>query len=473
MDSATEDNSPVNSMTTSIDWKRLNAFGPYSMGVWRNSAGVKVGNQESMDGRAEVMLETLRSQLLSHYSFEQLSKMTIVDIGCHDGWLLHNLSDLPFKEMVGVEPRQKNILKGTIVRDELGLTNNIEFVVGDVATLGNRTFDIVVSTGVLYHVESIPAFLRALKGICTDFLFIESRTINSGLVNGEVVKQSELVDLPYKFDQHSVGMSMHKFESSYSDGSARDDTVVSLPTPEAILMYLQSLDFQEIAVVLGPEAFRSAIKRKDRPLDGVCITARILASDTSTSSDGFRQLGMESARRFEAIYEHVALPEDVVRLVLAVAVGDESLVSPLRGSLEVWLQPGSFHDSKLESMIVSSLGLDANQSVIFSDLKYGPLDKAELELAKLDFFEGNYQSARDRLDELVRRPNADWRSTYRGYFFLSLIGQQTSDSDLSEDALAALLTCNPQHPSLLDGSLADALSGGGVADTTPVTRQQV
>ena len=40
--------------------------------------------------------------------------MSIADIGCYDGWILHELSDLPFKRMVGIEPRQKNIDKGNI-----------------------------------------------------------------------------------------------------------------------------------------------------------------------------------------------------------------------------------------------------------------------------------------------------------------------------------------------------------------------
>jgi hypothetical protein len=94
---------------SSINWKKLNSYGPYSMGVWTNSEGTKVGNQESMDGRAEVMLRKLRSELLSTFSVDQISNMSIVDIGCHDGWLLQNLSDIPFKSMTGVEPREKNV----------------------------------------------------------------------------------------------------------------------------------------------------------------------------------------------------------------------------------------------------------------------------------------------------------------------------------------------------------------------------
>ena len=42
----------------------------------------------------------------------EIKDFSILDIGCNDGWVLHQLSDLPFKKMVGIEPREKNIEKG-------------------------------------------------------------------------------------------------------------------------------------------------------------------------------------------------------------------------------------------------------------------------------------------------------------------------------------------------------------------------
>jgi hypothetical protein len=139
--------------------------------------------------------------------------------------------------------------------------------------------------------------MRDLYKICNNYIFIESRTIDSNLISDKIIKQSELVDLPYKFNEKSIGLSMHKFESSYSDGSAHVDTVVSLPTPEAIIMYLQSLDFKEIKLVLGAETFRKEINRKDRPLDGVCISARVIKSDKNLAQNNFKNVGKESAKK--------------------------------------------------------------------------------------------------------------------------------------------------------------------------------
>jgi 2-polyprenyl-3-methyl-5-hydroxy-6-metoxy-1,4-benzoquinol methylase len=438
----------ISNSQSSVDLKKLNSYGPYSMGVWSNSEGIRVGNQESMDGRAEVMLRKLRSELLSKFSIDQISNMSIVDIGCHDGWLLQNLSDIPFKSMTGVEPREKNVTKGFIVREELNLDNNIEFIIGDISVLGSRTFDIVICTGVLYHVESIPAFLRELYKICNNYIFIESRTIDSNLISDQIIKQSELVDLPYKFNEKSIGLSIHKFESSYSDGSAHDDTVVSLPTPEAIIMYLQSLDFKDIQLVLRAETFRKEINRKDRPLDGVCISARVIKSDKNLTQNNFKNVGKESAKKVEAIYENCLLPKKVLNSVQSLVVKDKPPFSLNLRKLWLWLQPNNFHNVRLEKKLLKAFNLDQNQLIIFRDLKYSPLDKTDLELAKLDFYKENYQLARNKLELIITRPNADWRSTYRAYYFLILIAKKLKDEKLMIEAEGGLLTCNPQHPYL-------------------------
>jgi len=444
----------LNSQST-VNWKRINAHGPFSMGVWKNNQGLMVGNQESMDGRAGVMLKKLRSELLATFSIDQISTMSIIDIGCHDGWLLHNLSDLPFKSMTGLEPREKNVKKGFIVREELQLQNNIEFLVGDTSLLHSRSFDIVVCTGVLYHVESIPLFLRELYKICNNYIFIESRTIDSGLISNQMKEQAELVDLPYKFDKKLIGMSLHKFESAYSDGSAHVDTVVSLPTPETIIMYLQCLDFRDIKLVLDAETFRQEIKRKDRPLDGVCITARVSKSDEITNYEKFKNIGSQSAEKIESIYEKSLLPLKILSLIQSIGARKKPIYPRISNRLWMWLQPSNFHNEKLESKILNALNLDSDQKTIFKDLKFSPQDKSNFELAKLDFYNGDYSDSKNRLEDIINKPNADWRSVYRAYYFLILIGKRLEDEKIITEAENGLLTCNPQHPYLLDKRLTN------------------
>ena len=140
----------------------LNANGPYSMAVWK-SGEVSVGNEEGLSGRSVYFLEKIRKSILKNYSYSEIQNFSILDIGCNDGWVLHQLSDLPFKKMVGIEPREKNIKKGELVRQILKLENRVDYRVGDIESLRGEMYDIVLCCGVLYHVESIPMALKILE----------------------------------------------------------------------------------------------------------------------------------------------------------------------------------------------------------------------------------------------------------------------------------------------------------------------
>src|SRR4030067_273528 len=123
--------------------EELNAHGPYSMAVWR-SGDVSIGNEEGLKGRSAYFVKLIREAILKNFTLDELKGFSILDIGSNDGWVLHQLSDLPFARMVGVEPREKNIAKGRKVREILKLKNSVAFRVGDIESLGAEKFDIVI-----------------------------------------------------------------------------------------------------------------------------------------------------------------------------------------------------------------------------------------------------------------------------------------------------------------------------------------
>ena len=110
------------SRITKTQIEELNANGPYSMAVW-HSGDVSVGNEEGLEGRSKYFMKLIRESILKNFSVDELKEFSILDIGCNDGWVLHQLSDLPFKRMLGIEPRGKNIEKGRKVREILKLEN--------------------------------------------------------------------------------------------------------------------------------------------------------------------------------------------------------------------------------------------------------------------------------------------------------------------------------------------------------------
>lgn len=189
----------------------LNAYGPYTMAVW-TSGDIKVGNEEGLNGRSAYFIQRIRETLLENFTMEEIKKLSILDIGCNDGWVLHQLSDLPFARMVGVEPREKNIAKGRKVREILKIPNRVEYKLGDTDNLGDEVFDIVLCVGVLYHVESIPNALRNIRKVCKRMLFIESRCLSSEYATPKLQYEIEMRDVVYKYKEQVCGLTAQKFE---------------------------------------------------------------------------------------------------------------------------------------------------------------------------------------------------------------------------------------------------------------------
>ena len=427
-----------------VNWKRLNINGPYSMGVWKSIENLSVGDQESMAGRAEIQLEVVRKFIVSNFSKYQIQKMTIVDIGCNDGWLLHHLSDLPFKKMTGVEPRAKNNKKRIVVREELKIKSNIEFINGDIAALKNRKFDIVLCTGVLYHVESIPSFLKDLKKISKSWVFIESRVINQYNVGTEIINQAELIDLPYKFGQATHGISVHKLESNYSDGSSHENIVVSLPSTEAIVMYLQTMGFEKIKIELSAKEYRDKLIRKDRQLDGVCISAKL--NNNESFKNRINHL-KNNASALEDIYQNVTLPMNLLNLLIDIHTkGSVRIFAPSINRLILkWMNPSNFQNSKLQNKLVKKLKLSHDQSIIFKDIKFSPKNKIDFERAKISFGQNDFIHSMSLTNGILNSPNADWRSVYRSLYLQYRIGKLSRNHKLIRESRENLRLCNENY----------------------------
>ena len=99
-----------------VDVYELNALGPYNHGTWSGN-GRTLGAEEALEGRAGHIVGMFVSGIKKHYSAEQLAEMTMVDVGCYDGFLSVEIEkQVRLKKITAVEPRRKNIRKGEIAR---------------------------------------------------------------------------------------------------------------------------------------------------------------------------------------------------------------------------------------------------------------------------------------------------------------------------------------------------------------------
>lgn len=420
----------------------LNAHGPYNMAVW-SSGDIHIGDEEGLKGRSAFFTKRIRQTILRNFTVDEIKAFSILDIGCNDGWVLHELSDLPFAKMVGIEPRKKNIVKGQKVREILKIPSRVEYKIGDTDGIGDEIFDIVICAGVLYHVESIPSVLRRIRGVCRKMLFVESRCMSSEYATNKLRHEIEMRDVVYQYKEKVCGLTAQKWETSYSDGSAKEFCVVNIPTVESLIMYLNYSGFGKVEIIADPKSYRSAVWKNKRPLNGVCIA-------------GFVKSGKEES----AVEEESSWIEDYEK-GLEETVLEEKFVKPLHqyfcfGNLELGLflhSLNTFLYLKSPDWLAGFVGYMIRfwhkgkyEWEIVKNLKYNPRDKLGLEYGKILYARGEYESAISILKNVTTKVNADWRAVYRSFRLLSQICKKLGFEEEEERYKELCLKCNPKFP---------------------------
>lgn len=442
----------------------VNAHGPYTHGAWATGK-VVVGNEEALAGRSVFMVSKIRQALTTRFSPDQLRTMTVVDVGCYDGWVLCQLEDLPVARLIGVEPRQKNLDKGRMIRQLLGVTTRCEFRQGSIETLTDTLADIqadiVICNGLFHHLASVADGVARLHAICRQFLFIETLCLPSSLQDDRLREALELKDLPYFFGRKDFGVTGHKLESAYSDGSATRLSVVSLPSVDALRMFLEVQGFDQVTVAASPEQYRQAVPGGWRDFSAVCLTAvpgaPSMAADrwiAEYESGLVQQVWpIEVTQALAARYGAAPEPEGGASEWAALIGRTLSLTGPDRG--EALAAVGRLAPDRLAVEIVKTLA-------------FAPGDKITVEYAKSLIAAGRLDEAVTALQRVTQRLNADWRSVYRSFCLLAWIGRWRGDAAMAARYRELCLTANPQFPAALLEAGVEGLRPVRLAATTSV-----
>jgi hypothetical protein len=418
----------------------LNAYGPYNHAVWRGR-GVSVTHEESISGRAEFLARLIRQVLVESFSPDEMATMTVADVGSYDGWLLSQLVDLPFKRLVGIEPRIRNIEKGNKVREILHIESRVEFRVGSIESLGPESFDVVICTGLLHHLESVGDALRALRAICRRKLFIETLCLSSHHITRDFVRELEPKDIVYFGKAPKVGLSGHKYESSYFHGSAIRPAIVAIPTVSTLEMFLEHLGFHDIRVLVPPSAFWSG--RVTRASKACCLVAdpgpvsqqEVQVSQILDYENGLLNT-MMPAPLIERLYERFCQDRPLAGATLAqrVVIGYASQPEWLARLLLRWIR---------------RTWADRLQVEIIKNLRYAPADKTALEMAKLQFAAGDFSACIETARKITTRLNADWRATYRAFLLIARAYRHLGDTAAAKHYAELCRLSNPELPEVL------------------------
>ncbi|HYR89069.1 MAG TPA: class I SAM-dependent methyltransferase [Terriglobia bacterium] len=420
--------------TGAIEYSRfiesLNACGPFNHGHW-NGRGIRVSHEDELAGRADFLVRRIRETVCKTYSAAELAKMTIADVGCYDGWILHHLSDLPFKKLVGIEPRSKNITKGRDIRKLLGIKTRVKFRQEGIESLGKERFDVVICIGVLHHLECIATAMKQLDRITRQMLLLGSICMPSRYLTEEMKQDIEPKDVIYR-TKTLCGFSGQKYESRYYDGSAAETGIVSIPSIETLKMHCDLLGY-EVKVVASPAELSRARQGNTRPFQEVllCNVRNVVQPAAAKESLAEYERGLLDPldrSSVEPLYRHFVLAEKDIDWTSETVLIRDYITSGTTANLPNYQTP--------------------NKREIIKNLRWNPVDKIGLEYGKILFSENRYPEAIVVLQTITQKVNADWRAVYRSFYLLSEIYLRLGNKRERLRYRALCAKCHPLFPLL-------------------------
>ena len=395
----------------------LNSFQPFAHGNWTNGQ-IKIGNEEALKGRNKLILDQFEKIIKEKFSIDQIKKMRILDIGSYDGQTSYEIEKrIPFKEIISVEPRKKNFYKGKFVRNYLNIKSNVKFINTTLEDL-NEKFDIIFCVGILHHLENINIFLKKLCNICGRSIFIDCLSYDTKnnflniLLNNLNKKIIEPKDIIYKFRKKTVGISGHKLETNYYDGSTLDSlSVVTIPDNEYIKQIMYVNGFKSEILVTGKNYYRF-IQSNFRDLSSTIIYAE---KDNNYNQ---KNLVKEYVKTYEKNY----------------------LINSLNDKILSIVEKYNF----LTKFFYLIENKNKFTSEILLNLKYNFEDKINFEKSKNCLRKKQFFKATRILYKIISKYNADYRTCYRSFALLAMIYQKKEAR--KKLFLDLLKNCNEHFP---------------------------
>lgn len=204
---------------------------------------------ESVVGIFDTRLRMVSSAVDAHFG-PRLHEIECLDIGCHEGFYSFAMARRGVRRVLAVDARPENLRRARFVAEAMGI-HDVEFREGRVETLAadlNRTFELTLFLGLLYHVEDPMRCLRQVAAVTGELCIIETQVIDE--VEGYAEWGSREWTRPYQ------GVIAVIDEAGEFDAHNRETGVspmATCPSPKALLFMLKHAGFRR-AEILPPPA---------------------------------------------------------------------------------------------------------------------------------------------------------------------------------------------------------------------------
>jgi 2-polyprenyl-3-methyl-5-hydroxy-6-metoxy-1,4-benzoquinol methylase len=447
-----------------LEIENINALTPFDHGVWEGeiSDGDKiiVGDKALFRSRSQWLVDKIVTYLTNEFSLTTLRTMSVLEVGSYDGWVLTQIcKHIDFLEVIGVEPRKKNIKKGEVGRKLAGIDTQAKFVQGradEVDSLfPNHDFDIVICLGMLHHVSSTYDTLLSISAKSSNICIIDSMIIPP---LSEDIKYIEpyvnTKDVIYHGEDSLWAVAAYKYESPYGDGSRPNYGVVNIPSAALIEMSLRSCGFSK-SEKLGDES--DFYDDSGQILRGV--KELLCASKREVLVSELDQKWQKKVENIEEVFCNVSLPvEIIVSLIKNFNQLNNRIIdcdfekffgklctTNIDESIKMIIDRGLMEDDK-ESLRNNVININDKHFQILSVIFRMPYEKILLEVGKFFIYKECPDIAIKHLQIIVRKPGCDWWSFYRSCYLLSKALHRLERHDESNRYKDLLYLSNENFP---------------------------
>lgn len=206
-----------------------------------------------------------------------LSQCRVLDLACLEGhyaieFAAHGACGL------GIEGREVSVAKCNYVRDDLGL-DKLEFVQGDVRDFSvekHGSFDIIVCSGILYHLvaEDAAQLIRQMRRACTGALLIDTFISLSGR---DAVVAGGRERRGHYYHEHDPGA-----DTSAALWASLDNPTSFWFTEPSLVNLLTEAGFTSVCTVLAPTMATLADRKTYLAIPGEPVP--IFTSDATASA---------------------------------------------------------------------------------------------------------------------------------------------------------------------------------------------
>ena len=175
------------------------------------------------------------------------SRLTAIDLACHQGWFAMHLARRGFREVVGVDARDEHLADARLMAEVLG-AKGFRTQKADLEDAKAEAFgvhDVTLMLGLLYHLENPVRVLRLARAITRKVMVIETQV---------VPHMSGIVDWgSWRFQRHMVGAFGIVDETDETHASEASVHGICLaPSIETLEWLLKRVGFARVQRLLPP-----------------------------------------------------------------------------------------------------------------------------------------------------------------------------------------------------------------------------